>query len=91
MVNFASLCNCASAKDSSAINMDMVKPIPANWPIPHTCTHFTPSASLDSFSFTASQLNRVIPIGLPNNKLVEYIINYLSILILITACLHLLV
>lgn len=55
-------------KANPSTNIAMVKPIPAITPIDNNCFHVALFGSTAIFSFTASQLDRKIPIGLPINS-----------------------
>lgn len=68
MESFASdTCN-GSPNDKIAMNMDMVKPIPANNPTPIICLHVLPSGKLLSFNLVQMKEVKRMPTGFPNNK-----------------------
>ena len=68
IANFASETWSTSLKESRAIKIDMVKPIPASMPKPKMCFQPAPVGKSAHFSFTASQLKKVTPIVYPTNK-----------------------
>lgn len=66
--SFASAICCGLSKDKIAMNMDIVKPIPANKPTPAICHQLLPSGK--ALSFKRVQIKDVIkiPIGFPSNS-----------------------
>lgn len=68
ILSFASAIYDGSEKESIAININIVKPIPANKPTPMTCNQLAPSGRELSFIFTHKKDVSKIPIGFPINN-----------------------
>ena len=66
--NLASILKIGSLKESKAIKIDIVKPIPASNPKPKTCFQLALDGKEAIPDFTANQEKRVTPNGLPKAK-----------------------
>lgn len=66
--NLASVLKIGSLKESNAIKIDIVNPIPASNPKPKTCFQLALDGKEAIPDFTANQEKRVTPNGLPTAK-----------------------